>query len=196
MDDDLTAIWKRLDGSLKRFVARRVGPREAVEDIVQEIYLKIHTGLDRLRNPDRLESWVFHIARNAIIDHYRRRRPTEELTEELEGGKKDHEESDLENDLRGDVRAMVAGLPPIYREAIALTDLGDMSQVELARRLGISRSGAKSRVQRGRALLRDMLLDCCHFQFDRLGRVIDYYPCCRVCCAAPAPRDAPATCGR
>jgi RNA polymerase sigma-70 factor, ECF subfamily len=70
---------------------------------------------------------------------------------------------------------MVYALPDPYRDAIVLTEFDGLSQKELAGRLGISVSGAKSRVQRGRALLKRQLLDCCQFEFDR-GSVIDCNP--------------------
>ena len=71
---------------------------------------------------------------------------------------------------------MVESLPDDYRQALLLTEYEGLTQRELAERLGLSVSGAKSRVQRAREKLKEMLLDCCHFEFDRLGRVIDYQP--------------------
>ena len=71
---------------------------------------------------------------------------------------------------------MVDQLPEDYRQAIRLTDLGELTQAEMATALGLSASGARSRVQRARARLRVMLQECCHFQLDRSGRVLDYHP--------------------
>jgi RNA polymerase sigma-70 factor (ECF subfamily) len=78
---------------------------------------------------------------------------------------------------------MIAGLPEHYRQALLLTEYQGLTQEQLAERLGISLSGAKSRVQRAREKLRDMLLRCCHFEFDRRGRIVDYYQ--RCCCCHP-----------
>jgi RNA polymerase sigma-70 factor (ECF subfamily) len=55
--------------------------------------------------------------------------------------------------------------------------------VEAAAKLNISVSGVKFRVQRAREKLKDAFLDCCHFEFDRYGRVIDYYANCPECAA-------------
>jgi RNA polymerase sigma-70 factor, ECF subfamily len=79
------------------------------------------------------------------------------------------------------VKAMVDSLPDTYREALILTEYEGLTQRELAERLGLSLSGAKSRVQRAREKLKAMLLDCCHFEFDRLGKIIDYQPNCTCC---------------
>ena len=74
---------------------------------------------------------------------------------------------------------MIEGLPVKHREALKLTEYEGMTQKELAAKLGISISGAKSRVQRARAMLKDALMQCCHFELDRYGTVIDYHP--RTC---------------
>jgi RNA polymerase sigma-70 factor (ECF subfamily) len=76
---------------------------------------------------------------------------------------------------------MIEELPDEYQVALRLTELEGLTQQELAARTGLSLSGAKSRVQRGRKMLREMLLACCHFEFDRHGKVIDYYPECQCC---------------
>jgi RNA polymerase sigma-70 factor (ECF subfamily) len=90
-------------------------------------------------------------------------------------------DEDIEARLAASLRSMIDCLPEEYREALILTEFEGITQQELAQRLGLSLSGAKSRVQRGRKMLREMLLACCHFEFDRLGKVIDYYPHCQCC---------------
>jgi len=89
---------------------------------------------------------------------------------------------DVVKELLPSIKAMVDSLPADYRQALILTEYEGLTQRELAERLGLSFSGAKSRVQRAREKLKIMLLDCCHFEFDRLGKVIDYQPKC-ACCA-------------
>jgi RNA polymerase sigma-70 factor (ECF subfamily) len=85
-------------------------------------------------------------------------------------------ESAVLDDLKTAFRRMIHSLPEPYREAVVLTDLEGLTQKELAGRLSISLSGAKSRVQRGRQKLKEMLLDCCRFEFDRRGGVVDCEP--------------------
>jgi DNA-directed RNA polymerase specialized sigma subunit, sigma24 homolog len=79
---------------------------------------------------------------------------------------------------------MIDRLPEKYRKAIVLTDIERLTQKEMAEKLGLSSSGAKSRVQRSRKKLKEMLLECCHFEFDRSGNITEYQlkeqnsPCC------------------
>jgi RNA polymerase sigma-70 factor (ECF subfamily) len=179
----LPAIWEELHGRLSHFIRARVSDPQEAEDILQEVFLKIHTSLGGIRDASKVEGWIFRIGRNAVVDHYRSRRPTADLSDRLEQPLP--EEPDSADALSGSMRGMADSLPEPYREAVIRIDLEGIPQAEFARQAGISLSGAKSRVQRGRRLIREMLLECCHFEFDRYGRVIDYWKHC-CCCARRA----------
>jgi RNA polymerase sigma-70 factor (ECF subfamily) len=69
---------------------------------------------------------------------------------------------------------MMSLLPPEHREALELAEIEGLSQQAIAERLGLSLSGAKSRVQRGRAALREVVEACCRVDFDRRGQVLDW----------------------
>ncbi|TKJ27704.1 MAG: RNA polymerase sigma factor SigZ [Chloroflexi bacterium B3_Chlor] len=177
----LESVWDQFSDRLRSFIRARVADEETAEDILQEAFLRIHAKMGTLRDMGKLESWIYQITRNAIIDHYRSHRATRELPDTL-GLWEDAYEEDLVTRLASDVREMVEALPEPYREAFVLTSYEGLSQKELAKRLGLSYSGAKSRVQRARERVKDMLMTCCHFEFDRRGTVIDYYDHC-CCCA-------------
>src|SRR6266498_121148 len=179
MSPTFETIYQDFHSKLYYFILGRVSEPDTAEDILQEVYLKIHSSMDDLRESDRLQSWIYQITRNAITDYYRRRRPREELPESLTSPWDD--EPDALSELTATVKGMLNCLPDKYRQALELTELRGLSQVELASRLNISVSGAKSRVQRAREKLKEAFLDCCHFEFDRLGRVIDYEPNCSHC---------------
>lgn len=180
MTTPVETIWTDFGDTLKRFILRRVGDEQAAEDILQDVFLKIHAGIAGLNDERRLQSWVYQIARNAIVDFYRKPIYGQELPEELAAPDGDGDE--VERQLARSLRGMVEQLPDEYRQALILTAFEGLTQKEVAERLGLSLSGAKSRVQRGREKLRDLLLECCHLEFDQGGRVIDYYP--RVACCA------------
>jgi RNA polymerase sigma-70 factor (ECF subfamily) len=137
--------------------------------------------VDQLKDPARLQRWIYLIARNAIIDHYRTRKETVEVPETLAA--EQEPESDEMEELKTSFRRMIYNLPKPYREALVLMEFEGRTQQELADRLGISLSGAKSRVQRGREQLKDMLHACCTFEFDRRGKVIDCNPRAKAKCA-------------
>jgi len=174
MNATLEHIWHEFAGKLGQFIRARVADPATAEDIQQDVFVKIQKRLDQLQDPAKLEGWIYLIARNSIIDHYRTRKRTVELSEALPA-EPDAHDGEIE-DLKASFRRMIHSLPEPYREAIVLTELEGLKQQELADRLGISLSGAKSRVQRGRAHLKQMLDDCCAFEFDRRGKVIDCTP--------------------
>lgn len=173
-------VWEEFHPKLKQFVLRRIPDEQSGEDILQDVFLKIHTRIDTLRNEEKLQSWIYQIARNAIADYYREHRATLELSE-APALLEEPGDDDIVNELIPSIKAMVDSLPADYREALLLTEYQGLTQRELAEKLGLSLSGAKSRVQRAREKLKTMLLDCCHFEFDRRGKVIDYQPKCGCC---------------
>ncbi len=177
---DTETIWHEFGASLRRFIRRRVADHVEADDILQDVFLKIHANIDTLRDESKLLSWMYQITRHAITDYYRSHQPFSQIPESL--AITDEEEEDLTQQLACGLREMVEGLPIKYREALILAEYQGLPQQEIATRLGISLSGAKSRVQRARDLLKGQLLQCCHVELDRLGKVIDYYPH-RACCA-------------
>ncbi len=169
------AIWNQLSTRLGIFIRSRVADFAAAEDILQDTIVNIQKRLGQLRDAGKLESWVYQIARNAIMDHYRKSRDTVALPESLAAEPAPISDREREG-LQAAFRGMIEALPQPYREAIELTSFWGLSQQELADRFGISVSGAKSRVQRGRAMLKEMLLECCRFEFDQRGGILECEP--------------------
>jgi len=189
-------VWEDFSSSLRVFIGRRISNHSHVDDILQDIFVKIHKNISSIGDVTKLRSWVYQIARNTIIDYYRKSRiKTEELTDdhfqaliEEEQFSENQAENPFRNlaqnpnqEIASGLRDMIVQLPEKYAHALLMVEFEGISQTELAERLGISVSGAKSRVQRGRQMLRDLLMKCCHFEFDRYGTIIDYYPHCCCC---------------
>ncbi|HLT37231.1 MAG TPA: sigma-70 family RNA polymerase sigma factor [Enhygromyxa sp.] len=166
--------WRSLDVALHGFFAHRVADPQSRADLVQEVLLRMHERREQLRDEDRFEAWAFRIARNALVDHYRRHRSSEELPELSEP---EPETADHNAELLGSwLRVRIGSLPDSYREALELTELRGLSQREAAELLGVPYSTLKSRVQRGRDLLHADLLRCCAVELDARGRVTDFEP--------------------
>src|SRR3982751_6555522 len=161
-------LWEIFSAPIQQFILRRVPDPHSAEDILQDVFLKIHTRIDTLHQQDRVAAWIYQIARNAISDYYRTQRLMSDIPDTL-AAPNDMAEDHVVRELLPCVAAMVNELPDSYHEALRLTEYEGLSQKELSERLGISFSGAKSRVQRARAKLKDQLLDCCYFQFDHAG---------------------------
>jgi RNA polymerase sigma-70 factor, ECF subfamily len=170
--------WRALEAKLRPFVAKRV--REAdVDDVVQEVFLRIQRGLPSLREEQRFGPWIYQLARNAIVDHLRSSaRHPQATTEPPEPSHHPDEEDDraVEREVAVYVALFVSMLPSPYREALTLTELEGLTQKEAAEMLGVSLPAMKSRVQRGREKLRTALQDCCHIALDARRRVVGCEP--------------------
>lgn len=172
----IEAIWSAFADPLRRFIRRRVADEADVDDLLQIVFAKIHSGIGALADGKRLPAWIFQIARRTVIDHFRRRGSMPELTDLPDELADDQEPPAALSELADCVRPMIDRLPEPYRQALTLTDLEGLTQRELADALKLSLSGAKSRVQRGREQLKSLLLACCHLEFDRRGGVADFEP--------------------
>ena len=171
---DIETIWQEYHNKLHRFIASRVADASSVDDLLQEVFLKIHQRIGTLEDDARIQGWLYQITRNAVIDYFRGQRPMEEISEEASIPETSQNTALME--LAECIRPMVERLPRAHREATVLSELEGLTQKEVSERLGISLSGAKSRVQRGRAKLKELMMDCCHIEFDHRGGVIGYDP--------------------
>lgn len=170
-------IWNEFSGALRGFILKRVQDEDAADDILQEAFVKIHKNIGKLEDEKSLRAWLYQITRNTIIDYYRTRKYTVELPETLEAVADEPEEnSDSANDLAPCVRALMDRLPERYRESLVLTEFDGLTQKEMGDKLGLSVSGAKSRAQRAKGKMKDLLEDCCQFDIDRRGNILDYQP--------------------
>src|SRR2546425_4596510 len=119
MTPTVESIWENLASQLRNFIRARVRDHSAAEDILQEVFVKIHRKLPTLRAGGRDEAWVWRVTRNAITDHFRRTRPSKPLPAELTSDS----ERELElPDLTPCIRRFVGELPPTYRDALVLTE--------------------------------------------------------------------------
>lgn len=180
--ENIEAFWNDFSSGLKSFIFSKVKNITDTEDILQDTYIKIHYSINTLNDKDRIKPWIYQIARNLIIDYYRaktRLRNTPDLLPDLSKSSSSNELMDV---AISDMVSMMEELSPEYCEALCLTEIEGMSQKEYAEKKGLSYSGAKSRVQRARSILKDLLLKCCHYQFDKYGTVVDIQPDCCCCC--------------
>jgi RNA polymerase sigma-70 factor (ECF subfamily) len=174
-------LWEEFAGQLGGFLRARVGSE--AEDLRQEIFLRLQKQIEAERTIQDIGSWLYRTARNAVIDHYRTRKPAEPVDEALPD-ENIQSDPDLAQ-LMASFRRMIHALPDGYREAVILADIEELPHKEVAKRLGVSLAATKSRVLRGRAMLRENLDACCRFERDRRGAVIDCLPhkpqSCRDC---------------
>lgn len=178
IDASARGAWRDLEAKLRPFIARRVHADADVDDVVQDVFLRMQRGLAELRDDDRFGPWVYQVARSAVADHHRRaaRHPLVDGDGAEVAPEQEDDDASVEQELASYLAPFVAMLPSPYREALTLTELEGVTQKQAAEMLGISLSGMKSRVQRGRAHLRTALEECCHIALDARGRVMACEP--------------------
>ncbi len=176
--DVTKTIWEEFGQYIRNFILSKVGNKSDVDDIFQDVFLKIHSNINTLKDEKKMQSWIFQITRNCITDYYRNGKSDSVDTGD---GFNEQEEADIEYETKlenvtSGLESIINSLPEKYAKALKRVEIDGIAQTDLAQELEISVSGAKSRVQRGRKLVKDVLLDCCKFQFDKYGTFIDYQP--------------------
>ncbi len=182
---DSAAHWLSFTNGVRAFVARRV-PVGDVDDVTQDVLLRIHQSTDRMDEAERIEAWIFAIARRTVADFYRRRSrlpvletsdaepvADTEMPDVLFGSDSAHS---VHEEVLSWLLPMAHGLPPMYADALIRADFQGQSQQQVADALGLSLSGAKSRIQRARVMLGEVLRACCDIDFGPDGRAQSFEP--------------------
>ncbi len=179
-------LWGQMHERLLSFINRHVATIHDAEDVLQEVFVRIHSNLGSLKDTQSVTAWVYQVARNAITDYHRKRATADGTVKKLAANMNDkmqapHQGEATEKqaaeaiaELSTCMEPLVRQLPEPYRRVIALTELNQVTQKDAAQELGLSVSGVKSRVQRGRTRIKELLQDCCNVELDRRRGVLDY----------------------
>ncbi len=141
---------------------RLTGDRDEARDLAQDVFVRVYRNLDRYR-PGTFEGWLYRITKNLFLDRVRRRKrvrleplPEEEWRQpsDLSPGPADRIEDGM---LRGDLERALQELPPLFRTAVVLCDVQGLAYEEVAEATGWPLGTVRSRIHRGRRLLRRRL---------------------------------------
>lgn len=182
MEQKTTQLWNNFSDSLHRFILKKVKSEAVADDLLQETFIRIHSKIDSLKDETKVQSWIFQIARNIVTDYFRKSVPfaDEQIPEHLESG----EEADEE--MTDAIQSMVKFMDDLSKpdcQALCQVEFEGKSIKEYAESAGISYTAAKTRVARARHKLGDLLMNCCHFEFDKYGTVLSHHPI-RCCCCS------------
>lgn len=166
-------IWQEHHDRLLGFIRSRIKDSADAEDILQDVFVKILTKIDTVKDDSKLQSWMFQVARNSINDYYRLKNGVQLENDVPDNSVEEYNENSMQEAANW-IGLYVHALPEQYREIIKMYEIEGKSQKEIAEQLGISYVNARSRVQRGRKMLKKNLTDCCIFNVDKYGNIIDY----------------------
>lgn len=183
MGEKVELIWQEYHDNLLSFIRKRVKNKTIAEDILQDVFVKILSKIHTLKDTSKLKSWLFQITRNAVYDYYHDREKLNNIHADVPGPVFENEEN-VQEEVAGWLGCLIKSLPDKYREAIELWEYEGVSQKEISGKLNISYPAVRSRIRRGRLMLKDKLTACCLFNVDVYGNVLDY--CgknnkCRAC---------------
>jgi RNA polymerase sigma-70 factor, ECF subfamily len=174
---DVSLNWISVQNELKGFVYKRVKNKAATEDIVHDVFLKVQSKVEQLKEREKIFGWIYQITRNMIIDYYRAN------SRQINPQDLDWESSapNFNECVSSTIAELIPTLPDMYRIPLEMTELQDMSQLEVAARLNLNYATAKARVQRARKMLKEKLDETLVVKTDGYGNVIlckDRGPCC------------------
>lgn len=159
-------IWNQYSDELRGYLIKKTGDKNLAEDILQEAFIKVHLKISELRSSHLLRVWLYRICDNTLTDHYRKQvhpEPVESTVAEEEP-----DSHSAENCLL----PLIEQLPEKYQKALLLSEIKGLKQNRVAEILGITISGAKSRIQRGRKLLQEGFIDCCDYTLNEKGVLV------------------------
>lgn len=177
-------IWKEFSGQIRAHLLRKVKHRDDADDLLQEIFIKIHSRLGDLKDEKKLAPWINQIVRNSLTDYYRKNGLRTSEFDEESSVPSDTPEDSFYSDLSGCLNVFIDRLPEKYREPLILSDIKGMKQKDIARQMNLSYSGLKSRVQRGREMIKDMFMECACVTHDKSGKIVGEFhgnENCEIC---------------
>ncbi len=172
--------WDEFSSQLLGFIISKIHHREDAEDLLQEVYLKSIQNIDKLSPDSNLNAWLYTVTRNAINDYFRKQKGTNQpLMDELLS--EDNQELSIKDSFCC-LEPHINELPKKYREAILLSEIEGLKHQDIADRLNLSVSAIKSRVVRGREMLKDKFVTCCKYHIDENGKLAGEPDCQRPEC--------------
>ena len=166
--------WRQHKEEIRGFLSNRVGSAADADDLLQEVFLKALLHGNNFCELDSPRAWLFHVARNLLVDRLRLTREQVPLPDDL--SVESSAESVPVELLSQCLPRVLTELSPEDREAVVLCDIQGMTQKDYAQHIGVSLPAAKSRVQRARLRLRAQLEKSCQVRFDKEGKICCFVP--------------------
>ncbi|MGD9567014.1 MAG: RNA polymerase sigma factor SigZ [Sedimentibacter sp.] len=164
-DSEINTVWNKFKNELLNFIKAKVKDEYEAEDILQEVFIKIYRNIEQLDDETKIKSWMYKITNNTIIDYYRKRKDSALQIDNIESILENGEENTNMNDeMFTCLKLFLYELPDKYKEPIEMYEFKGMKHREISKKLNISLSGSKTRIQRAREKLREVLTQCCEIE--------------------------------
>lgn len=169
-------LWNEFNKKLLKYIESKVFNSYDAEDILQNVFIKIFSNIEKLEKQTAIKSWIYKITKNTIIDFYKKKKDVsvapkilEALEDEIDGI------DNMNDDISNCIDKMIFSLPDKYQTIYNMYEKKEMKHKEIAKALDISISLSKVRLKRVKDMFKDKLLKCCDFEVDKYGNIIDYH---------------------
>ena len=170
----LEEIWSEYRNALKAFLHSKISNPADVEDLLQEILIKTHNNINTLEDESSIKSWLFQIANRTAIDFYRKKdRTIESNSEKLWY---EQNEQEVMQELLKCIAPFIQALPEDSARLLNAVYIQDKSQKDYAEESDITYSTLKSQIQNSRKELKALFDQCCEYEIDKSGNLIDFNP--------------------
>lgn len=172
MNCDVPQLWFEHKNELRNFILKRVRDNDLTDDILQDVLIKVYNFCISKSGVSNIRSWLFQIAQNTITDHYRKN--SKNISQDIINEIIEEDENSAFSDAINYIKPMLEFLPKEYSEPLKLADIEGLKQAEIAKKLNLTLTATKSRIQRARKLLKAEFITCCNFETDKSGNIISF----------------------
>lgn len=178
IDNHFEELWGQYSNNIRKYILSKVENKHDVEDILQEVFLKVYQNIDTIEEKLSVKSWIFTITKNKIIDYYRKKKDvivTSDILAELvdENHVGNNEEDNCNKEVSEYIKDESLKIPKKYLDVYELYEKKHMKHKEIVNELNISLSTSKIRLMRARTFLKENLKENCNLKYDSYGNVTD-----------------------
>ncbi|WP_345974910.1 sigma-70 family RNA polymerase sigma factor [Sulfurimonas sp. HSL3-7] len=175
-EKEIEKLYETFRQPLLRYISHKVADAHSAEEILNDVFFKAANSLETLKEKTKVQSWLYKIASNRIIDYYRRRKENYvDIDDALFYSNEDENET-IYDELNCCVEKFLHQLPKHYSDPLKAVYLEEQTQQEYAEQNKVKLSTVKSRIKRGKASMKTFFEQCCTFEKDRLNNMTHCTP--------------------
>lgn len=169
---DTKIIWNSYAEDIRRFILSKTNDESSADDLLQEVFIKVHTKISNVQDVNKIKSWVFTVANNTVMDYFRAIKKSQVIIDnELEGFDEQSAEF-YEHSEQDCLYGIIKSLDKKYRDPLLMADIQGYKQRRIAEVLKLPLPTIKSQIQRARKMIAQGFMDCCGYQLNKKGFLV------------------------
>ncbi|SRX73234.1 sigma-70 family RNA polymerase sigma factor [Aequorivita antarctica] len=165
---EVSSLWIEYKSGLKYYILKKLKNEDLADELSHEVLMKIYNSCCSGNEIKNIKSWIYQIAHNTVIDYLKSENKfTNEVTEKFES-----DENNTYEEAEKFLEPLIKLLPDKYALPLLLSDIEGVSQIEVSKKMNLSLTATKSRIQRARKLLKEKIIECSNLEINAKGRPI------------------------